>query len=222
MADPLSPADMTLDELRPLLGAALPVHAAFDGWSDTALAAAAADVGIPPDRARLVFPGGAAQMIDAWIAAADAQLAAALPAETLAGLKIRARIALLVRTRIEQAAGHREAVRRALSVLALPQNLGLAARTLWRTADVMWRLAGDTATDFNHYSKRLILGGVYSSTLLVWLDDESEGYADTWSFLDRRIEGVMQFEKVKARWREQRQYLPDPARFLGRLRYPAP
>ena len=95
----------------------------------------------------------------------------------------------------------REAVRRALAILAMPQNLPLALRISWRRADLMWRIAGDTSTDFNHYTKRMTLGAVYGSTLLAWLDDDSEGWSDTAAFLDRRIDNVMAFEKWKAEWR---------------------
>ena len=101
----------------------------------------------------------------------------------------------------------------------MPQNLPLAARIGWRTADLMWRIAGDTSTDFNHYTKRLTLGAVYNSTLLVWLDDQSEGSSETAAFLDRRIDDVMKFEKWKAEWRGSGERL-SLARFLGRLRYP--
>ena len=93
----------------------------------------------------------------------------------------------------------REAVRRALAILAMPQNLPLALRISWRSADLMWRLAGDTSTDFNHYTKRMTLGAVYGSTLLAWLDDDSEGWIDTAAFLDRRIDDVMKFEKLEGR-----------------------
>ena len=113
----------------------------------------------------------------------------------------------------------REAVRRALSVLAMPQNAPLGARAGWHTADLMWRMAGDTSTDFNHYTKRMTLGAVYGSTLLTWLDDQSEGWSETAAFLDRRIDNVMQFEKWKAQWRGQERF--SLSRFLGRLRYPA-
>jgi ubiquinone biosynthesis protein COQ9 len=115
----------------------------------------------------------------------------------------------------------REAIRRALAILAMPQNAAHAARIGWRSADAMWRLAGDTATDFNHYTKRLTLGAVYASTLLAWLDDESAGFADTAAFLDRRIDNVMRFEKWKAEWRGSAHQRPSVSRFLGRLRYPA-
>jgi ubiquinone biosynthesis protein COQ9 len=107
-----------------------------------------------------------------------------------------------------------------LAILAMPQNLPLALRTNWRLADLMWRLAGDTATDFNHYTKRLTLSAVYTSTLLAWLDDDSEGFAETAAFLDRRLGDVMRFEKWKADWRGDTIRRPSLARFLGRLRYP--
>lgn len=212
--------DPTLAELRPRLVAAMLPHVPFDGWSPAALRAAAADAGIDADLAMVVFTGPA-DMVDAYTALADEAMTAALAAEGIETLKVRERIRRAVRTRLEQALLHREAVRRALAVLAMPANAALGARILWRTADAMWRAAGDSATDFNHYSKRLILGGVYSATLLVWLDDASEGEADTWAFLDRRIDGVMRFEKAKARLRGVSERMPSPVRFLGRLRYPA-
>ena len=212
--------DPTLAELRPLLIAATLPHVPFDGWSAAALRAGAADAGIDADLAQVVFDGPA-DMVDAYTALADARMTAALEAAGIGSMKVRDRIRLAVRTRLEQAAPHREAVRRALAVLAMPGNAALGARILWRTADAMWRAAGDTATDYNHYTKRLILGGVYSATLLVWLDDASEDHADTWAFLDRRIDGVMRFEKAKARMTSGFENRPSLVRFLGRLRYPA-
>jgi ubiquinone biosynthesis protein COQ9 len=136
-------------------------------------------------------------------------------------MKIRDRISALVLFRIEAIDPNKEALRRAAAILAQPQNLPLAARLGWRAADRMWRIAGDRATDFNHYSKRAILMGVYGSTQLVYLDDDSEGLAATRAFLDRRIGDVMRFEKAKAQWRGNRERLPSLSRFLGRLRYPA-
>ena len=114
----------------------------------------------------------------------------------------------------------REAVRRALALLAMPHNIPLALRISWCTADHMWRIAGDTSTDFNHYTKRMTLGAVYGSTLLVWLDDNSEGWAETEAFLSRRIDDVMKFEKLKAEWRGSSEQRLSLSRFLGRLRYP--
>ncbi len=209
--------DETLDELRPRLIAAMIPHVAFDGWTPASVAAGAADAGIDADIARLVFPGGAAQMVDAYTAFANTRMTAALPG--IGNMKIRERVTFAVRTRLEQAEGERETVRRAVAVFAL--HPALSAKTTWRTADAIWRACGDTATDFNHYSKRAILGGVYAATLLYWLGDESDGRAETWSFLDRRIAGIMQFEKTKARLTAGAGDRPSLAQILGRLRYPA-
>lgn len=217
----VQPSEMTLDELRLALAPLIPGHAVFDGWSDEALAMAASEIGVPAPRARLAFPGGAPDMIDAWFDAIDRAMARAFPLEKIEGMKIRQRIRDLVMYRLEVATPHKEALRRALAILAQPQNLTFALRLNWRAADRMWRIAGDTATDFNHYSKRTILLGVYVSTVLVYVDDSSDDLSETRAFLDRRIDDVMQFEKVKASWRRSRERVPSLSRFLGRLRYPA-
>jgi ubiquinone biosynthesis protein COQ9 len=216
----IAPQDMTLDELRIALAPLLPAHAAFDGWSDEALAMAANELGIPPPRARLSFPGGAMQMIDAWFDSVDVAMLHAFPPERIAAMKIRERIRELVLFRLERMLPHREALRRAYAILAQPQNVPAAAKLAWRAADRMWRVAGDTATDFNHYTKRATLSAVYGSTSLVFIDDNSEDLADTRAFLNRRIDDVMKFEKVKASWRRGGERLPSLSRFLGRLRYP--
>jgi len=217
----LAPTDMTLDELRLALAPHLAPNAVFDGWSDKALAMAAAELGVPAPRARLCFPRGAAEMIDTWFDSIDRAMAGAFPLERIEGMKIRDRIRELVMFRIEAIDPNKEALRRAVAILAQPQNLPLAARLGWRAADRMWRIAGDRATDFNHYTKRGLLMGVYGSTQLVYLDDDSDGLAATRAFLNRRIEDVMRFEKTKAQWRGNRERLPSLSRFLGRLRYPA-
>jgi ubiquinone biosynthesis protein COQ9 len=216
-----APADMILDELRLALAPLVPANAVFDGWTDKALFMAAAELGVPAARARLAFPGGAAEMIDAWFDSIDRGMAEAFPLERIEAMKIRERIRALIMFRFETVLPNREALRRALAILAQPQNLPLAGRLGWRAADRIWRIAGDTATDFNHYSKRIILIGVYGSASLVFLDDSSEDMAETRAFLDRRIDEVMKFEKAKAQWRGSRQRLPSLSRFLGRLRYPA-
>jgi ubiquinone biosynthesis protein COQ9 len=218
MAQPL---DMNLDELRDALAPRLPAHAAFDGWGEKAIAVAAAELGVPADRARLAFPGGAPQMIDGWFDSIDKEMLAAFPPERIAALKIRERIRDLILFRLEAMAPQREALRRALAILAMPRHALEGARLAWRSADRIWRLAGDEATDFNHYSKRGLLIGVYASTTFVFLDDSSEGLADTRAFLDRRIGDVMRIEKAKARWRGDSRFRPSLSRFLGRLRYPA-
>ena len=217
----IAPADMNLDELRAELAPRLGAHAAFDGWTERAIAMAAGELGVPADRARLAFPGGAIEMIDAWFDALDKAMLAAFPPERIAATKVRDRIRELILFRLEALAPQREALRRALSILAMPQNAPAGLRLAWRGADRIWRVAGDTATDFNHYSKRALLVGVYGSTSLVFLDDRSEGLAETRAFLGRRIDDVMRIEKAKARWRGTSARLPSPSRFLGRLRYPA-
>lgn len=219
-------ADMTLDELAIALGPEIAASAVFDGWNDTALEAAAEMAGVDPDVARLAFPadsanGRAMQMIEAWIRSVDRAMEAEWPEERLAQLKIRERIRTLVAFRLEAVADIDEAVRRALAIMAMPQNAPRALRLGWDSADLMWRLAGDRATDYNHYTKRAILAGLYSSTLAVFVNDDSEGKEDTYAFLDRRIEGVMKFEKVKAQFLGGDRELPSLTRFLGRLRYPS-
>jgi len=218
--DDLPPPDLTLPELRERLAPAIAANAAFDGWGDEARDMAAEAEGFDPEVVRLAFAGGAAQMIDAWFAQVDRGMLAALPPEALAGAKVRERITRLVEARLAILAPEREALRRALSVLALPTNLATAARLGWRTVDAIWRAAGDTATDYNHYTKRTLLLGVYAATVTVFLDDESDDHADTRAFLARRIEGIMRFEKVKAGMLRRTQYMPSLSRFIGRLRYP--
>lgn len=216
----MTPDQLDLDELRAALAPVVPSHAVFDGWSDKALDMAAAELGVPGPRARLAFPGGAVEMIDAWFDAVDKAMLDAFPPERIGEMKIRERIRALLLFRFEHILGNREALRRALAILAMPRNAAAAARLAWRSADRIWRVAGDRAADFNHYTKRTILVGVYASTTLVYLDDDSEDLAATRDFLDRRIDNVMEFEKAKARWRRSRERLPSLSRFLGRLRYP--
>jgi ubiquinone biosynthesis protein COQ9 len=165
------------------------------------------------------MPKTQAGIVDVYIQAVDRALEEHFTPERLAGMKIREKIRSLVWKRLEIMAPAREAVRRGVAILAMPQNLPLGLRIGWRTADLMWRIAGDTSTDFNHYTKRMMLGAVYTSTLLAWLDDGSEGWSETAGFLDRRIDDVMQIEKWKAEWRGSDQHL-SVSRFLGRLRYP--
>ncbi|HET9511671.1 MAG TPA: COQ9 family protein [Sphingomonas sp.] len=213
--------DATLDEIRSALAPEVAANAAFDGWNARAVESAAAALGIDADVARLAFPGGPVDMVDSWFAHIDDDMRDRLPIDTLAAMKIRARITTLVETRLDIVAPNREALRRALAVLALPQNALRAAKLGWRSADVMWRAAGDTATDYNHYTKRAMLGAVYAATIAVFLDDDSEDFADTRAFLARRIENIMQFEKAKAGLVPNRDRLPSLSRFIGRLRYPA-
>jgi ubiquinone biosynthesis protein COQ9 len=214
------PADRTLDEIRALLAPAIAENAAFDGWGDAARDMAADQANVDRDVAALAFEGGTIAMIDAWFAYIDIVMLAELPPEQLAGMKIRQRITALVEARLAATAPHREALRRALAILAMPQNLAAAARLGWRSTDAMWHAAGDTTTDYNHYTKRAMLLAVYGATVTVFLDDESEGHAETRDFLSRRIDGIMRFEKAKAGMVRRAQHRPSLTRFISRLRYP--
>jgi len=214
-------SDMTLPELRAHLAPLIADAAVFDGWGDDALAMAADQAEADLDVARLAFKDGPMQMVLAWIDAIDAAMAEALPAEKLAEMKIRERIRALVQFRLDAIEGQEEALRRALAIMALPRNAPTSLKIGWRSADIMWRLAGDTATDYNHYTKRTILASIYGATLAVFVDDESEGKADTRAFLDRRLEGVMRFEKAKATLLGKDRETFSVTRLLGRLRYPA-
>jgi len=151
----------------------------------------------------------------------DAAMVAALPADHLATLPIRERIRVMIEFRIDAVAGQEESLRRALIEMAKPHHVAATARLAWHTADVMWRLAGDTATDYNHYTKRMTLGGIYAATLAVLADDRSEDRADTRAFLARRIDGVMRFEKLKAQVLQPKRDRFSFSRLAGRLRYPA-
>ena len=209
-----------LEQLRRRLALAVGENAVFDGWTRQAVDSAAQQLGVDPFQARLAMPKNQAAMIDTYIQEVDRGLEAYFTPERIAALKIREKIRALIWRRFDIMAPAREAVRRALAILAMPQNIPLALRISWRTADHMWRIAGDKSTDFNHYTKRMTLGAVYASTLLVWLDDQSEGWTDTAAFLDRRIDDVMKIEKLKAEWRGSSDQRLSLSRFLGRLRYP--
>jgi len=214
-------ADQSLDDLRLRLAPFVADAAVFDGWSATAVRQAAEAAGIDPDVAAYAFKGGAMEMIAAWTAHVDRAMEQALSPADLGRLSIRERIRTLVQFRLDAIAGQQEALSRALAIMAMPQNAARALRLGWHSADAMWRLAGDKATDFNHYTKRATLAGIYAATLAVFANDDSVGRAETRAFLDRRIEGVMRFEKFKAQLLPPAQERFSVARLLGRLRYPA-
>ena len=209
-----------LAAVRAQLALAVGEHAVFDGWTRKAVDSASAQLGIDPAVGRLAYPKDQAGMIDAYIAAVDAAMEAHFTAEVIAALKVRERIRELVWFRLQAMGPAREAMRAALAILAMPQNAVRGLSIGWRSADLMWRLAGDSSTDFNHYTKRLTLSALYAATLLAWLDDNSKGWLDTSAFLDRRIADVMRFEKWKSEWRGSAVRRPSLSRFFGRLRYP--
>jgi ubiquinone biosynthesis protein COQ9 len=212
------PFDRTLARDR-IVEAALP-HVPFDGWSLPVLTRAAEEAGYPPATALRVFPGGAIEALGHWCAMADRDMLAACEADPeFATLKVREKIARAIRLRLVPLATHREAVRRGLALMALPSGVPMSLRTLWATVDAVWHLAGDRATDFNYYSKRGLAAGVYSSTLLFWLEDKSEGQADTWAFLDRRIADVMAVPKAMAGIKARLDKLPNPfGPLMGKFR----
>ena len=209
-----------LEKLRRQLAFAVCENAVFDGWSRAAVDSAAAQLGADPVQARLAMPKSQVGLIDVYNQEVDRALQAYFTPKRLEKMKVREKIRSLIWRRLEIMGPAREAIRSALAILAMPQNVLTALKVTWRTADVMWRIAGDTSTDFNHYTKRMTLGAVYASTLLVWLDDQSEGWAETAGFLDRRIDDVMKIEKLKAEWRGSSAQRLSVTRFLGRLRYP--
>ncbi|GGN52845.1 hypothetical protein GCM10011349_26790 [Novosphingobium indicum] len=211
----------TLEALRLQLAPAIADAAVFDGWSKEAVLQAADMTGVDRELAAFAFRDGPMAMITAWVHHDDAQMAQAEPAETLKTLSIRERIRRLVMARLDAVAGREEALSRALAIMALPQNLAASAKLGWRSADAMWRLAGDTATDYNHYTKRAILAGIYAATLNVFARDKSENKAETRAFLDRRIEGIIRFEKTKAQFIRKPEERFSMTRLLGRIRYPA-
>ncbi len=205
------------DDKAAVLTAALE-HAAFDGFTDKLLARAGESAGVDAATVARLFPDGALSLVEAFSDMADGEMEAALAKRKLATLKIRERIAAAVTARIDALRPHKEAARRAGAFLTLPPHAALGAKLLYRTVDSMWRAAGDTATDFNFYTKRAILAGVYSSTLMRWFTDESEDESVTHTFLAARIENVMQFEKLKARVKERAKGLPSFGDILGALR----
>jgi ubiquinone biosynthesis protein COQ9 len=195
-------------------------RAPFEGWTRIMMSRAAAEAGQRRAVLAAAFPKGVTDLLNYWSETLDAAMTDAMSGPAFAGLKIREKVAFAVRARLSALRPHKEAARRAAATLALPLYAGLAPRLIWRTADAIWRGLGDKSTDFNFYTKRAILSGVWASTFARWLGDDGQGEAATNEFLDRRIENVMQIEKIKARMRDGGF---DPANVLGALakfRYP--
>jgi ubiquinone biosynthesis protein COQ9 len=220
-----------IDAARDAVLDAMLIHVEFDGWSAAAIKMGAADSNVSAELAALAFPRGGVDaamafhrrgdramaaaliaQIERRAAAADAFAADHAPApapahdgdqdgEAAKPMSIREKCTFAVRTRLELVEDARGAVRRGASLFALPIHVADGARAIWGTADAIWTAMGDESVDINRYTKRGTLAGVYSATLLFWLADESEGRAETWAFLDRRITDVMRFEKTKAQLR---------------------
>jgi ubiquinone biosynthesis protein COQ9 len=184
-----------------VLLAALP-HAAFDGFTDGVLAKAGTEAGVSKAELARLFENGPVSLVEYFSHWADVGMQTRLAAMDIKAMKIRARIAASVMARLDALEPHKEAARRAAALLSLPMHAALGAKLMYRTVDAMWRAAGDTSTDFNFYTKRGILAGVYGSTAMRWFNDTSEDGAQTREFLAARIENVMQFEKFKAKAKE--------------------
>ena len=216
--DEQKPPDFTENDpdslLRDRLADAIASEASFDGWTRAALASAARGLDLPAGEGERLFPGGPLDVLTYLSRRSDLRMVEDMEKEGVAALKIRDRIKAAVRIRLERHSGQRESARRALSLLSLPFNAPLALKLLYGTVDAMWYAAGDTSTDFNFYTKRATLAGVYSSTLLYWLNDRSPGAEATWAFLDRRIDDVMRIEKLKGQvrsWTNPKRAAAGPA-----------
>jgi ubiquinone biosynthesis protein COQ9 len=185
-----------------ILDAALP-NIVFDGWTQSTLESAAKSLGLTAFDLKRAFPEGPVDAANHFRARGDAEMLKILTRDhNLPALKIRERIATAVMVRLRLLLPHREAVRRGVGFYTMPWHTAAGLKALYATVDAMWKAAGDTSTDYNFYTKRLLLSGVYTSTLTVWLDDTSPDLAETEAFLKRRIENVMQIEKAKASARE--------------------
>jgi ubiquinone biosynthesis protein COQ9 len=171
----------------------------FDGWTSRALRNALTAIGAHPDDGEMLFPGGAADMVAAYIDLADRRMAAAAAAVDMSEMRVPTRVRTVLALRFAQNRPHKEAVRRAFAVLSLPGNARMAALSAARTVDAVWRAAGDTSADFSWYTKRAILAAVYAKTLLFWLRDQSDDDAATLAFLDRRLADVARIGRLRRR-----------------------
>ena len=198
-------------------------HAPFDGWSDVTLKAALVDSGVAPGLGQALFPRGGVDLAVAYHRRGDQAMRAAMAATDLTALRIRERITLAVRFRLQ--AADKELVRRGSALFSLPHHAAEGAGLIWASADAIWTVLGDSSQDLNWYTKRTTLSAVYAATVLFWLGDTSDNDQATWEFLDRRIENVMQFEKAKAKLQENplaKTLLAGPMKLLDKLRAPQP
>ena len=206
------------DDQRAALIAAMLPNVAFDGWSRPALRAAARRVGMPADEALALFPNGAAELVACFSRWADVRMLDRFEAMVPEPSRVSESIALAIATRLEIIAPWREAVRRALSVLALPRHVPLGLRLLYETVDGIWYAAGERATDFSFYTKRVTLAAIYAATLLYWLEDSSPDFSDTRAFLERRLSEVAAVGKARLRFETALERLPNPVRLLRQSR----
>ncbi|EWY36852.1 ubiquinone biosynthesis protein [Skermanella stibiiresistens SB22] len=217
----MNDGEFDLDGIRDEMIEAMLPNVIFDGWGTQALRDAAASTGHDADTAALAFPGGIPGTVEYFSGWADRKMLVELEKHDPGAMRVRDRITLAVRSRLEVLAPHEDAVRRALTFLALPQNTALGAKIVYRTVDAIWYAAGDTSTDHNYYTKRALLAAVLTSTTLFWLNDQSEDKADTWAFLDRRIGDVMRVGRTTGKLAGVGNVLanlPSPFRFARQIR----
>ena len=193
-------------------------HVVFDGWTKAALQAGVQDAGFDADMALRAFPGGLPDLAQHMADWADRRMLDELADLDLDAMRVRDRVAAGVKARLQVVTPYREAMRRLLAYLTLPQNTPMAARQTWRTVDEIWYAAGDDAADFNYYTKRSLLLPVYTTTVLYWLNDDSDGMAATWDYLDRRISDVLKVPALKARIQKALSSLPGPFAAFRRAR----
>lgn len=193
-------------------------HVVFDGWTKAALQAGVQDAGFDADMALRAFPGGIPDLAQHMADWADRRMLDELADLDLDAMRVRDRVAAGVKARLQVVTPYREAMRRLLAYLTLPQNAPMAARQTWRTVDEIWYAAGDDAADFNYYTKRSLLLPVYTTTVLYWLNDDSDGMAATWDYLDRRISDVLKVPALKARIQKALSSLPGPFAAFRRAR----
>lgn len=222
MAEKRSEEDHLAEARGKLIAALLP-HVVFDGWTSAAIDAVAREAGVDTGLAKQAFPRGGVDAALYFHRRADRQLLELLEETDLASMSIRNKITFAVRKRLELVEDDREAVRRSVSLFALPIYGPEGARALWETADTIWTGIGDHSEDYNWYTKRATLSAVYSAVALFWLGDQSDGSVATWSFLDRRIEDVMRFEKFKGQMRANplaKAFMAGPGRILDAIKPP--
>jgi ubiquinone biosynthesis protein COQ9 len=200
-----------------LLEAILP-HVDFDGWTDAALEAGVGALGVNISKVDRLFPGGVREIVGHFGDWADREMLATLGSMDLGAMKLRERVSLAVRVRLSALSPHRETVRRTFSYLSLPSNLSIGVRSMYKTVDSIWYAVGDKSADFSFYTKRALLAGVISATILFWINDESEDSADSWAFLDRRIADVMKIPALRSRLEKIACRAPDPFKILRTLR----
>ncbi|WP_259780700.1 COQ9 family protein [Aestuariispira ectoiniformans] len=210
--------DDNIRDLRDRLTKETLAHVPFDGWGKQALLMGADDIGVAHDEALRVFPDLPKDMISWHSMMADRAMVAEMQKLDLATMRVTEKVRRAIILRLTQNADDREAIKKGLAFLAMPGNSILASRLLYRTVDDIWFVAGDTATDWNFYSKRALLAGVYSSTVLFWLADHSEGFKDTFAFMDRRLADVMKIPKVTGKLGSAMCFLPRRVKAMRSFR----